>query len=86
MITAEFINGPMDGEFVSLPGIVPQWHVPWVNQSLTDIQSGIYVYRLQHPGRTTIYDYDLKNEYVPYVFVEEQVTPDLFDLYKGEQK
>lgn len=86
MITAEFINGPQDGYINDLPGIVPEWHIPFVKQDLIHSVSGVYVYRLKYPGKRTIYDYDLKNAYVPYVFVEQRLNPALEALIKGENK
>jgi hypothetical protein len=94
VITAVFIGGGANGQIIDLPGIVQEWHVPWMRQSITDFERGIYVYRLKYPAKRTIHDYDLKNELVPYVFIEEQLDPTIkglspsftaFDEIKGEQ-
>lgn len=86
MITAEFMNGPQDGYIIDLPGIVPEWHIPFVKQDIINSVSGVYVYRLKYFGKRTIHDYDLKNDYVPYVFVEQRLNPALEELIKGENK
>ena len=83
MITAEFIGGAMDGQIVALPGIVPEWHIPFVKQDLINFVRGVYVYRLKDPSKRTIYDYDLANTDVPYVFVEQRLDPSLDALIKG---